>query len=119
MNIDLKLAGQVIRATLADSAPAREFAAMLPLNLTMHELFKREKFGSLPRPVAAAQTQARICEAGDLICWTSGPDLTVFHRRDDKITTGRFHVLGRIDTGYEAFAAPGPLEVHICRSTTG
>jgi len=113
MKIHLKLNGQVIPATLADNATAREFAAMLPLTITMHELFRREKFGALPSPVSAAGTQTAICEPGDMICWAPGPDLAIFHRRDGQPTRGAFHRLGRLDFGADAFAAPGPLEVAI------
>ena len=49
MKIHLKLNGKVIPATLADNQTAQEFTAMLPLTITMHDLFKREKFGPAPQ----------------------------------------------------------------------
>lgn len=113
MKINLKLNGQVIPATLADNPTAQEFVAMLPLTITMHDLFKREKFGPLPRAISGRGTRTRTCEAGDMIVWAPGPDLTIFHRNDGQPISGGFHVLGRLDGGAEAFSAPGPLEVGI------
>ncbi|MES1265160.1 MAG: cyclophilin-like fold protein, partial [Variovorax sp.] len=57
MKIQLKLNGRVIPATLADNDTAREFVAMLPLTITMHDLFKREKFGPLPCAISGRGTR--------------------------------------------------------------
>ncbi|MDM0018513.1 cyclophilin-like fold protein [Variovorax saccharolyticus] len=115
MKIHLKLDGKVIPATLADNPTAREFAAMLPLAITMHDLFNREKFGPLPRAISRrrTRTRSRACEAGDMICWAPGPDLAIFHRHDGQKIRGGFHVLGRLDEGAEAFGVAGAVEVRI------
>ena len=115
MKIHLKLNGQVVAATLADNPAARAFAAMLPLAITMHDLFNREKFGPLPGaiPGRRTKTRSRACEVGDMICWAAGPDLAIFHRHDGQKIKGGFHVLGKLDGGAQAFSVPGPLEVRI------
>ena len=41
-----------IEATLADSDAARDFASLLPLTLAMNDLFRREKFATLPRAIS-------------------------------------------------------------------
>lgn len=105
--------GTVIPATLADNRTARDFVAMLPLTITLHDLFRREKFGALPGPVAREGTRAQACEIGDMICWTAGPDLAIFHHQDGRTIEGGFEVLGRLDFGAEAFGAPGPMDVRI------
>lgn len=111
MKIHLTLDGRVVPATLADTEAAREFAAMLPLTVTMHDLFRREKFGPLPRAISRAQTHTQTCAAGTLVCWTAGPDLAVLYREDGQPLSGGFHVLGHIAQGLEALARPGPIEV--------
>jgi len=113
MKIHLKLNGRVIPATLADNRTAQEFVAMLPLTLTLHDLFRREKFGPLPAPISATGTRSQAYEVGDMVCWAPGPDLAILYRQDGQAISGGFHVLGRIDAGVEAFAAPGPIEVTI------
>jgi hypothetical protein len=113
MKIHLKLNGRVIPATLADNRTAQEFVAMLPLTLTLHDLFRREKFGPLPAPISGTGTRSQAYEIGDMVCWAPGPDLAILYRQDGQALSGGFHVLGRIDAGVEAFAGPGPIEVTI------
>jgi hypothetical protein len=111
--IQLSFEGRVVSATLADTDAAQDFIAMLPLTITLHDLFGREKFGALPGSVPPAPVCTQTCELGDILCWAAGPDLAVVHRQDGKAVSGAFHVLGRIDAGAEALGAPGPLRVTI------
>jgi len=113
MKVHLVLNDKVIAATLADNDTAREFVAMLPMTITMHDMFRREKFGALPRAISGNGTSTQSYEVGDMICWSPGPDLTIFHGHDGQTITGAIQVLGRIDAGIEAFRAPGPIEVRI------
>ena len=113
MKIHLKFNGQLIAATLADNATAREFAAMLPLTLRMHDLFKREKFAPLPRAISARGVRTLAYEAGDMVCWAPGPDLAIFYRDGGQPVSGGVHLLGRLDGGAEALGVPGAVEVTI------
>jgi len=113
MKIELRLNGKVIPATLADNRTAQEFVAMLPLTITMHDLFGREKFGALPLPVSAKGKRTRAYAIGDIVCWAPGPDVAIFYRHDGQTISGALHLLGRIDVGVEAFSEPGPLQVTI------
>lgn len=113
MKIHLTLDGRVIPATLADSNAGQAFAAMLPLAITLHGLFGREKFGALPSAMPGAELRTQTYDVGDIVCWSAGPDLAIFHAQDGQALSGGFHVLGRIDAGAEAFDAPGPLDVRI------
>jgi hypothetical protein len=47
--------------TLRDNETTRDFVSLLPLTLTMNDLFKREKFAHLPRAISEA---GRITAAG-------------------------------------------------------
>jgi hypothetical protein len=113
MKIHLKLNGKVIPATLANNRTAREFVAMLPLTITMHDLFKREKFGPLPQAISGKGTRTQAYEVGDIICWGPGPDVTIFYRHDGQSVSGGVHVLGKLDVGAEEFDGPDPVEVRI------
>ena len=55
MKIRLRVEGKELTATLIDSQTSRDFIALLPLTLTMDDLFRREKYGPLPRPLGASQ----------------------------------------------------------------
>jgi hypothetical protein len=48
MKIKITIAGKVVTATLVDNETARDFVSLLPLNLSLNDLFGREKFGNLP-----------------------------------------------------------------------
>ena len=52
VKLRLNVADRTITATLIDSETARDFVSLLPLTLTMSDLFGREKFGHLPREIS-------------------------------------------------------------------
>ena len=116
MRLELTVAGKVATAILVDSATARDFVSLMPMTLTMNDLFKREKFGHLPRALSGDGEGARTYEVGDVVYWPPGPDVAVFYRHDgQRIPAPGITVLARIDSGVEAFSAPGPLRVTIER----
>lgn len=51
-NIRLRVGDTTITAKLKDGPTARDFISMLPLTLTMNDLYRREKFAPLPRPIS-------------------------------------------------------------------
>ena len=52
--IVLRFGDEFATATLSDTPAAREFAAMLPLQLKLHDPMGQAKSGPLPRPIDAA-----------------------------------------------------------------
>ena len=116
MKLKLSVDGKVVTATLTDSGTTRDFVSLLPLTLTMNDLFKREKFGHLPRALSVQGEGARTYEVADVVYWPPGPDVAVCYRHDgQKIPAPGITVLGRVDSGVAAFSAPGPLRVTIER----
>jgi len=65
--------GKAITATLIDSETTRDFLSLLPLTLTMNDLFGREKFFHLPRAISEGGKRTRTYEVGDVIYWSPGP----------------------------------------------
>ena len=51
--------GKAITATLIDSETTRDFVSLLPLTLTMNDLFGREKFGHLQRAISEGGKRMR------------------------------------------------------------
>ena len=47
MKIKINIGGKILTARLANNATARDFVSVLPLNLSMKDLFGREKYGDL------------------------------------------------------------------------
>ena len=103
MRIRLTAGETVLDATLDDNATARDFASLLPLTLQMDDLFKREKYGRLPRSLAAGGEPRSSYEIGDIVYWSPGPDIAIFYAHDGQsIPAPGIIVLGGIDSGVEA-----------------
>lgn len=116
MKLKLTVGTKVVTATLVDNATTRDLVSLLPLTLTMNDLFKREKFGHLPRALAGDGEGARTYEVGEVVYWPPGPDVAVFYRHDGQTTPAPgITVLARVDSGVEAFSTPGPLRVTLER----
>jgi hypothetical protein len=52
MKININIGGKILAASLADNATARDFVSVLPLTLSMKDLFGREKYGDLPKQLS-------------------------------------------------------------------
>ena len=111
MKIGITVQGKVIQATLIESETTRDFVSLLPLTLSMGDLFKREKFAHLPRPLAEGGTRRKTYEVGDLIYWSPGPDLAIYYRHDgESIPDPGIIVIGKVDSGVEALNVPGSVK---------
>jgi hypothetical protein len=113
----ITIGGGGIEATLADSDAARDFASLLPLTLAMNDLFRREKFATLPRAISEQGKRTRDYAVGTIGYWPPGPDVAIFYRQDgESIPAPGLIVLGKIKAGIETFAVPGVIRVTIERS---
>jgi len=75
MKIRITINGKAITATLIDDETTRDFISLLPLTLTMNDLFGREKFGRLPRAISDGGKRTRTYEVGDVVYWSPGQDV--------------------------------------------
>jgi hypothetical protein len=116
MKIRLQVGTTPLTATLLDSKASRDFASLLPLTLTMNDLFRREKYGHLPRPISEEGKRAHAYEVGQIAYWPPGPDVAVYYRQDGQpIPDPGIIILGTIDSGVAAFDVPGATRVTIER----
>ena len=114
MKIIVKVGDKAFTTTLIDSKTAKDFVSLLPLTLTMNDLFGREKFGHLPRPISTDGKRTHTYEVGDIAYWSPGPDVAIYYRHDgEKIPNPGIIVIGKLDPGVEAFHVPGSVEVKI------
>ena len=104
---------KAITATLIDSETTRDFVSLLPLTLTMNDLFGREKFARLPRAISTEAKRTHTYEVGSVAYWSPGPDLAIFYRRDgQKIPAPGIIVIGKLDSAaVEALNVPGSVRV--------
>ena len=114
MKIIVKVGDKALTATLIDSKTAKDLVSLLPLTLTMNDLFGREKFGHLPRSISTDGKRTHTYEVGDIAYWSPGPDVAIYYRHDgEKIPNPGIIVIGKLDPGVEAFHVPGSVEVKI------
>ncbi len=114
MKLRLKVKDKEITVTLIESETTREFVSLLPLTLTMDDLFGREKFGHLPRAISQGGKRTQTYEVGDLIYWSPGPDVAIFYRHDGQsIPPPGIIVLGKIESGMDVLNVPGSVFVTI------
>src|SRR5437868_11943519 len=99
---------KAITATLIDSETTRDFVSLLPLTLTMNDLFGREKFGHLPRAISTEAKRTHTYEVGNIAYWSPGPAVAIYYRHDgEKLPNPGTIVIGKLDPGVEAFHVPG------------
>jgi len=114
MKIRLKVENKVMAATLIESKTSRDFISLLPLTLTMNDLFHREKFAHLPRAISEEGKRTHSYEVGQMVYWSPGPDVAIFYRNDgEKIPNPGIIVIGKIDSGVAALDVAGSVKVTI------
>jgi hypothetical protein len=115
MKIRMDVDGEVVTATLDNTAVARDFAALLPLSLTLEDYAVVERIAYLPRKLFTAGAPAGMKPAtGDITYYAPWGNLAIFV--DDGKASARGLVrLGKLTTGLPALQRSGPLKVRIER----
>lgn len=115
--VRISCGASVLSATLENHATAAAFFALLPLTLTMGDLFGREKCARLPEPLSEGGERVSGFEVGQIAYWSPGQDLAIFYRHDGKsIPAPGIMVLGTIEGSLDIFLGPDPVEVRIERA---
>lgn len=108
----MNIGDHTLTARLLNNQTAQDFASLLPLKLTMKDLFGREKFGHLPKALSSDGKRTHSYEVGQLIYWSPGPDLAIFYRHDgEAIPDPGIIVIGDLDSGVEALQVPGAVTI--------
>ncbi|MDQ1015637.1 cyclophilin-like fold protein [Streptomyces afghaniensis] len=111
MNIRLTLNGRRIAATLNDSATARDFAAQLPLTLSLSDFHQAEKIADLPRkPTTSGAPEGADPKAGDLAYYAPWNQLATYYR-DAPYATGLVPLGHMADGGTEQLATADEITI--------
>ncbi|WP_099021001.1 cyclophilin-like fold protein [Mycolicibacterium palauense] len=98
MRIRLTTPQTVLTATLLDNATSRDFAAQLPLDLTLRDHAGTEKIADLPtRLSTAGAPDGADPQVGDLTYYSPWGNLAIFYR-DFEYSRGLVKI-GSIDSG--------------------
>lgn len=114
MKINIRIGGKALTATLADNATAKDFASVLPLTLSMKDLFGREKYGDLPKALSENGPRKKRYEVGEIAYWSPAKQFAVYYHQDgEAIPSPGIIPIAMIDDGAEAFNVSGSVKVTI------
>jgi hypothetical protein len=114
MKIRISIADKVVTATVADNATARDFVSVLPLKVSMKDLFGREKYANLPKALSENGPRTTSYEVGDIAYWSPAHDVAIYYKQGgESIPSPGIIPLAKIDAGAEAFNVPGSVKVTI------
>ncbi|MBT2533752.1 hypothetical protein J7E83_16800 [Arthrobacter sp. ISL-48] len=109
MNIRITLPNGEATGEIIDSPAGRELSSVLPLTLTMGDLFEREKMGPLPEALANVADTVEAYTVGQIAYWAPSQDIVFFYADTGDLSIpepGIVH-LGTITTGLDLIAAAG------------
>jgi hypothetical protein len=114
MKIKINIGGKTLTAVLADNATARDFASVLPLIVSMKDLFGREKYGDLPKALSESGRRKNRYEVGEIAYWSPDRQFAVYYGQDcETIPSPGIIPIAKIDAGTEVFNVPGSVKVMI------
>ena len=70
MKINITVSGKTVTATVMDNPTAKDFVSLLPLTMSMKDLFGREKFGHLQKALSEKGPRKNTYEVGDIAYWS-------------------------------------------------
>jgi hypothetical protein len=104
----------VMTAALDGSPTAADFAALLPLSLTLEDYASQEKMASLPRKLTTTGAPPGAAPVvADIAYYAPWNNLVIYYR-DAPYAKGVIR-LGRVDGGMSAWAKEGSMKVRIER----
>ena len=114
MKINIDIGGKILVASLADNATARDFVSLLPLHLSMKDLFGREKYGDLPKKLSENGPRKNRYQVGDIAYWSPNHQFAVYYHQDgESIPSPGIIPIAKMDAGTEAFNVSGSVKVTI------
>jgi hypothetical protein len=114
MKIRISVADKVVIASVADNATARDFVSVLPLSVSMKDLFGREKYGDLPKALSENGPRKNTYEVGEIAYWSPDHQFAVYYHQDgESIPSPGVIPIAKIESGAAAFNVPGSVKVTV------
>jgi hypothetical protein len=108
----MTFSGMTMTATLYDNPSARDFASLLPLDLTIDNYAGNEKIAYLPRKLSEAGSGPFVAERpGDLCYFAPWGNLALFYA-SYRYSAGLIR-LGRFDNGFDPLLVRGEFPLRI------
>ncbi|RJS93836.1 hypothetical protein D3260_06415 [Salinisphaera sp. Q1T1-3] len=113
--IKVTVADHVLEAKLDDTTAGRDFAAMLPLDLTLSDFHGIEKIADLPRELDTSDApDSYKPETGDITLYAPWGNLAIFYKPFQK-SRGLVR-LGEFSGPIDALVRDGETPIHIERT---
>ncbi|RVV99037.1 hypothetical protein EKE94_09195 [Mesobaculum littorinae] len=113
--INVTVGEATLAATLDDTIVGRDFAAMLPLDLTLSDFHGIEKVSDLPRAVDTSEAPATYePAAGDITFYAPWGNLAIFYKPFQP--SGGLVRLGTFDGAVDALLQDSSFEIRIERA---
>lgn len=101
-----------LRGTLDDHATTRDFIKKLPMTVTMHDLYHREKYVKI-NGLTVDHPNVSHFNKGDISFWIPGNVFVIYYKGNQEPLNGLMK-MGRILDGIEKLEKyPGDIEVTI------
>ena len=108
--IKITVGERILTATLNNNKTSQDFISLLPLTLTLEDYAGTEKISDLPKKLSTEDMPSGSDPSiGDITYYAPWGNLAIFYR-DFGYSAGLV-ILGKIDSGMDAFNVPGSVEV--------
>lgn len=110
--IEVIAGNEKLKATLNDTSAARDFAAMLPLELTLRDYNGTEKISDLPRKLdTTGAPKSYAPTAGDITLYAPWGNLAIFYKPFQD--SPGLVLLGRFDAPIAGRLKDGPVRIRL------
>jgi hypothetical protein len=114
MKLKITIGEVILTASLIKSKTTEDFIKLLPLDLTMNDLFGREKYAALPKPISTGGKRSFNYEVGDIGYWSPSNDLAIYYKDGgESIPKPGIIILGKIESGIKVFNVQGSVNVKV------
>ncbi len=110
LKLKITVGEKILYAAVDDSEATRNFMQLLPLELDMQDLNRREKYSPLAVRLSNNGTIKNTYEVGDISYWLGG-GLAIFYQQDHAIVKAGLIKIGQLKEGIEAFETSENLRV--------
>ena len=112
MKLQITIGDKLASAILYDNPSAKDFASLLPLNLTLEDYNNTEKISTLSKKLTSQGAPAGFDPStGDITYYAPWGNIALFYK-DFRYSTGLIS-LGKITEGIDAFNVTGPVSIKI------
>jgi hypothetical protein len=116
VKILIEIENNTLTAFLEKNETTENLLKLLPMTITMKDLYKSEKYAELPVKLPAAGARRRNYETRDIGYWVPGNCLVIYYKQTGEIING-LQIIGKINEDVEVFEKyKGTVELKLLRA---